>query len=152
MIRKLIDVRVDDVPDNSNPASIVSITIGDKLINDVLSGGYNVQPVPLPNSLFIDIRITVYDNGIRMTDMLLTLGYATSDAPKYIGTNIFPKAPNTPGITKKNIISNPCKVILRLYMFWFSVVIILFPEVPNSNLINTDNIVPDIPNKNVASK
>jgi hypothetical protein len=93
VLSKLSDVRVDDVPDNSNPASIVSTTIGDKLINDVLSGGYNVQPIPIPNSLFIDIRITVYDKGIRMTDMLLTLGYATSDAPKYIGTNRFPIDP-----------------------------------------------------------
>ena len=93
---------------------MTSIPIGDKLINDVLNGGYNVQPVPLPNSVFIDISITVYDKGIRMTDMLLTLGYATSDVPKYIGINIFPKVPYTAGITKKKIISKPCKVILRL--------------------------------------
>jgi hypothetical protein len=114
VIRKLSDVRVDDVPDNSNPASIVSITIGDKLINDVLSGGYNVQPIPIPNSDVKDIRINAYDKGIRMTDMLLTLGYATSDIVKYIGPNIFPIDPYIPGITKKKIISNPCKVILIL--------------------------------------
>jgi hypothetical protein len=93
---------------------ITSNSTGDKLINDVLSGGYNVQPVPLPNSLFIDKSIKVYDNGIIKTDILLILGYATSDAPSPKGINIFPRAPNNPGITKKKIISNPCKVILRL--------------------------------------
>ena len=111
---KLREVRVDDVPDNSNPRIKTSTTIGDKLINDVLNRGYNVQPVPLPNSLFIAISTTVYDKGIRMTDMLLTLGYATSDVPKYIGINIFPRVPYAAGITKKKIISNPCKVIVIL--------------------------------------
>jgi hypothetical protein len=93
---------------------MTSTPTGDKLISDVLSGGYNVQPVPLPNSLFKDKSTKVYDSGITKTDILLTLGYATSGAPKYIGTKIFPKDPNNPGITKKKIISNPCKVILRL--------------------------------------
>jgi len=93
---------------------MTSIPIGDKLISDVLSGGYNVQPIPLLNSLYKDKSTKVYDNGITKTDILLTLGYATSDAPKYIGTKVFPSPPNNPGITKKKIISNPCKVILRL--------------------------------------
>ena len=124
----------------------------DKLINDVLSGGYNVQPVPIVNSLFIDKSIKQYDSSIIMIDILLILGYATSDDPKYIGTKVFPSPPNNPGITKKKIISNPCKVILRLQKFWFSGGIILLPEEHNSNLISTDNIVPDKPNRNVESK
>jgi hypothetical protein len=94
---------------------MTSTPTGDKLISDVLNGGYNVQPVPLlQNSLFKDKSTKVYDSGIIKTDILLTLGYATSDAPKYIGTKVFPSPPNNPGITKKKIISNPCKVILRL--------------------------------------
>jgi hypothetical protein len=93
---------------------MTSTPTGDKLISDVLSGGYNVQPVPLPNSLFKDKSTKVYDSGITKTDILLILGYATSDDPKYIGTKVFPSPPNNPGITKKKIISNPCKVILRL--------------------------------------
>ena len=62
------------------------------------------------------------------------------------------KPPNNPGITKKNIINNPCKVILILQKFWFSGGIILFPEEYNSNLINTENIVPQRPNNNAESK
>jgi hypothetical protein len=93
---------------------MTSIPIGDKLISDVLSGGYNVQPVPLLNSLFKDKSTKVYDNGITKTDILLTLGYATSCVPMYIGMNVFPSPPINSGITKKKIISNPCKVILRL--------------------------------------
>jgi hypothetical protein len=40
---KLIDVRHDDIPDNNNPYNKISIPIGDRLINDVLNGGYNVK-------------------------------------------------------------------------------------------------------------
>jgi hypothetical protein len=93
---------------------MTSIPTGDKLINHVLNGGYNVQPVPLLTSTFIAKSIKVYDSGIIKTDILLTLGYVTSDAPKYIGMKILPNVPNNTGITKKKIISNPCKVILRL--------------------------------------
>ena len=109
--RKLRDVRVDDVPDNSSAHIIRSITIGDKVISDVDNGGYNVQPVPVPNSLLRAADMIVYDMGINSTDRLLILGYTTSDVPKYNGANIFPKDPKSAGITKKKIISKPCKVI-----------------------------------------
>ena len=111
---KLIDVKLVDIPESSKLYKVRSIPILVNVIKDVLNGGYNVQPVPLPNSLFKDKSTKVYDSGITKTDILLTLGYATSDAPKYIGTKVFPSPPNNPGITKKKIISNPCKVILRL--------------------------------------
>ena len=47
---KLIDVRHDDIPDNNNPYNKISIPIGDRLINDVLNGGYNVQPALAGNN------------------------------------------------------------------------------------------------------
>ena len=56
---KLIDVRHDDIPDNNNPYNNISIPIGDRLINDVLNGGYNVQPVPLLNSPVTDNIIKI---------------------------------------------------------------------------------------------
>ena len=93
---------------------IISIPTGDKLIWLVLRGGYNVQPVPPSNSLYIDKNIVTYDKGIIMIDILLTLGYATSGAPNNMGIKIFPNNPINPGIIKKKIINNPCKVILRL--------------------------------------
>jgi hypothetical protein len=111
---KLRDVRVDDRPDSSNPHIITSIETVDRLISDVLSGGYIVHPNPLLNSLLIDNITTTYDSGIISTEQMLILGYVTSDTPKNIGTNVFPRDPNNPGTTKKKIISNPCKVILRL--------------------------------------
>jgi len=111
---KFRDVRVDDRPDNNKPHIRTSIETVDRLISEVLSGGYNVHPNPLLNSLFIDNIKSPYDSGIMSTEQILTLGYVTSDTPKNKGTNIFPRAPNNPGTTKKKIISNPCKVILRL--------------------------------------
>ena len=42
------------MPLNNKPYMIKLIPTDDKLISVVLSGGYNVQPVPLPNSIPID--------------------------------------------------------------------------------------------------
>jgi hypothetical protein len=112
--KKLRDVRFDDIPDNDKPNMITDIPTDDKLINDVLSGGYNVQPIPFPNSLFDDNIVVLYEVGITKIDILLILGYVISGIHKYIGTKVFPGLPYNPGITKKKIISNPCKVIKRL--------------------------------------
>ena len=102
------------MPDSTRPHRMTSTPTGDKLSPDVLSGGYNVQPVPMPYSPSRDSNTNRYDSGITRTDMLLTLGYATSGAPAYNTVCVFPSPPNSPGITKKKIISNPCRVILRL--------------------------------------
>jgi len=89
--------------------------------------------------------IIKYEQGNINTDILLILGYHTSDAPNIIGTKEFPKLPINPGITKKKIISNPCKVIQRRYMFTFSQLTILLLHQSSSYLITNDIIVPDIP-------
>ena len=60
---------------------MTSTPTGDTLINDVLNGGYNVQPVPcvpLLNSPVTDKIIKIYDNGNIKIDILFTLGYTTS--------------------------------------------------------------------------
>ena len=57
-----------------------------------------------------------------------------------------------PGITKKKIIRNPCKVMLILQKFWFSGDIILFPDEYNSILIRTEINVPEIPKMNADNK
>ena len=57
---------------------MTSTPTGDTLINDVLNGGYNVQPVPcvpLLNSPVTDKIIKIYDNGNIKIDILFTLGY-----------------------------------------------------------------------------
>jgi len=74
---------------------------------EVLSGGYNVQPIPIPNSKHIDNIIQAYEKGIISIDILLTLGYPTSGEPFKTGMKTFPNPPNNPGITKKKIITNP---------------------------------------------
>jgi len=40
---KLKDVRVDDRPDSNKPKIMTSIETVDRLISDVLSGGYNTD-------------------------------------------------------------------------------------------------------------
>jgi hypothetical protein len=83
---KLIAVKVDDIPEISKLYRIRSNPTLVKVIKDVLNGGYNVQPIPLAYSQIIDNINIIYDEGTIKTDILLILGYITSDAPKYIGT------------------------------------------------------------------
>jgi len=44
-------VRAEDIPDINNPKTTKAVLEGDKLIKEVLKGGYNVHPVPPPNSV-----------------------------------------------------------------------------------------------------
>ena len=41
--QKLTDVRDEDIPDINNPKTITAVLEGDKLMKEVLNGGYNVQ-------------------------------------------------------------------------------------------------------------
>jgi hypothetical protein len=82
---KLIDVKLVDIPEISKEYRIRSIPTLVNVIRVLLNGGYNVQPIPLPYSLIIEFIIIVYDDGIIKIDILLILGYTTSDDPKYIG-------------------------------------------------------------------
>jgi hypothetical protein len=82
---KLIDVKLVDIPESSKLYRVRSIPILVRFIRDVLNGGYNVQPIPLAYSQIIDNINIIYDEGTIKTDILLILGYITSDAPKYIG-------------------------------------------------------------------
>ena len=43
-------MRHEDIPEINNPKIRFPVLEGDKLINEVLKGGYNVHPVPPPNS------------------------------------------------------------------------------------------------------
>ena len=77
------------VVDNPENSKLYKIRSNPTLVNDnpdVLNGGYNVQPIPLPYSQIRDNIIIRYEYGIIKTDIILILGYITSDAPKYIGT------------------------------------------------------------------
>ena len=50
-------MRHEDIPDINNPKTMKAVLEGDKLMKEVLNGGYNVHPVPPPNSEIIEIRI-----------------------------------------------------------------------------------------------
>ena len=43
-------MRDEDIPDINNPKTMEAVLEGDKLMKEVLNGGYNVHPVPPPNS------------------------------------------------------------------------------------------------------
>ena len=43
-------MRHEDIPDINNPKTMKAVLEGDKLMKEVLNGGYNVHPVPPPNS------------------------------------------------------------------------------------------------------
>jgi len=43
-------VRHEDIPDINNPKIRFPVLEGDKLMKEVLNGGYNVHPVPPPKS------------------------------------------------------------------------------------------------------
>ena len=74
------------IPDMNNPKIIKAVLEGDKLIKEVLKGGYNVHPVPPPNSVHKESITKRYEIGRMKIDKLLTLGYTTSADPRKIGT------------------------------------------------------------------
>ena len=78
--------------------------------------------------------------------MLFNLGKAISGAPSISGTNQLPKPPIMTGITKKNIITTACAVIITLYN-WPLPANICAPGAANSSLINIEKIVPTKPAK-----
>ena len=79
-------MRDEDIPDINNPKTMKAVLEGDKLMKEVLNGGYNVHPVPPPNSE-IKERITKrYERKRIKIEKLFTLGYTTSGDPCKIGT------------------------------------------------------------------
>jgi hypothetical protein len=85
VIKKFKLVRHEDIPDMSNPKTTKAVLEGDKLIKEVLKGGYNVHPVPPPNSVHKESITKRYETGRMRIDKLLTLGYTTSADPRKIG-------------------------------------------------------------------
>ena len=67
-------MRHEDIPDINNPKIINAVLEGDKLIKEVLKGGYNVHPVPPPNSEIIEIIMKRYERDRIKIDKLFTLG------------------------------------------------------------------------------
>ena len=81
IIMKTYDVRDEDIPDINNPKTITAVLEGDKLMKEVLNGGYNVHPVPPPNSEIKERIRKRYERERIKIEKLLTLGYTTSGDP-----------------------------------------------------------------------
>jgi len=74
-------VRHEDIPDNNNPKIRKAVLEGDKLMKEVLNGGYNVHPVPPPNSEIKERIAKRYERKRSKIEKLFTLGYTTSGDP-----------------------------------------------------------------------
>ena len=81
VVKKFKLVRHEDIPDMNNPKMIKAVFEGDKLIMEVLKGGYNVHPVPPPNSEIKERIRKRYERERIKIEKLLTLGYTTSGDP-----------------------------------------------------------------------
>jgi hypothetical protein len=71
-------VRHEDIPETNNPNKRFPVLEGDKLMKEVLNGGYNVHPVPPPNSEIKERIRRRYERKRIKIEKLLTLGYTTS--------------------------------------------------------------------------
>ena len=71
-------MRHEDIPEINNPKIRFPKLEGDKLMKEVLNGGYNVHPVPPPNSEKQERIMKRYETKRIKIEKLLTLGYTTS--------------------------------------------------------------------------
>lgn len=74
-------MRHEDIPEINNPKIRIPKLEGDKLMKEVLNGGYNVHPVPPPNSEIKERIMKRYERKRIKIEKLLTLGYTTSGDP-----------------------------------------------------------------------
>ena len=69
-------MRHEDIPEINNPKIRFPVLEGDKLMKEVLNGGYNVHPVPPPNSEIKERIMKRYERKRIKIEKLLTLGYS----------------------------------------------------------------------------
>jgi hypothetical protein len=81
VIKKFKLVRHEDIPDMSNPKTTKAVLEGDKLMKEVANGGYNVHPVPAPNSEIKEKTTRRYERKRIKIEKLFTLGYTASGDP-----------------------------------------------------------------------
>merc|ERR1711871_197771 len=104
----------DAIPDKCR-LNIAISTPGPECDSILLNGGYTVQPAPTPFSTKADHTKSNREGGNNQKLKLLSLGKAMSGEPISRGKNQFPNPPISDGITRKNIIINPCAVMMTLY-------------------------------------
>lgn len=94
---------IEDTPARCK-LKILKSTAEPECASSALRGGYNVQPVPTPDSTIEDKSNKNKDTGNNQKLKLFNLGKAMSGTPNIIGMNQLPKAPISMGITIKKII------------------------------------------------
>jgi hypothetical protein len=72
--KKFKEVKAEEIPDINKPKIINPMEEGAKLMNDVLKGGYNVHPVPPPNSDTTESIKIKYDRNSNKIEKLFILG------------------------------------------------------------------------------
>ena len=65
-------MRHEDIPEINNPKIRFPVLEGDKLMKEVLNGGYNVHPVPPPNSEIKERIMKRYETKRIKIEKLLT--------------------------------------------------------------------------------
>ena len=65
-------MRHEDIPEINNPNKRFPVLEGDKLMKEVLNGGYNVHPVPPPNSEIKERIMKRYETKRIKIEKLLT--------------------------------------------------------------------------------
>ncbi len=74
-------MRHEHIPEVNNPKIRFPVLEGDKVMKEVDNGGYNVHPVPPPNSEIKERIRKRYERERIKIEKLLTLGYTTSGDP-----------------------------------------------------------------------
>ena len=75
-------MRHEDIPEINNPKIRFPVLEGDKLMKEVLNGGYNVHPVPPPNSEIKERIKKRYERERISFDKLKPLFYRISNENK----------------------------------------------------------------------
>ena len=75
-------MRHEDIPEINNPKIRFPVLEGDKLMKEVLNGGYNVHPVPPPNSEIKERIKKRYERERISFDKLKPLFYRISNVHK----------------------------------------------------------------------
>ena len=72
-------MRHEDIPEINNPKIRFPVLEGDKLMKEVLNGGYNVHPVPPPNS---EIKERIMKRPLIASVVSLVSGCEKEDTKK----------------------------------------------------------------------
>jgi len=101
---KFIAPKIEPAPEMCK-LKIAKSTAGPECIEILDNGGYTVQPVPTPESKYIENKSKIKEGINNQKLKLFNLGKAISGAPIKRGTNQLPNPPISIGITIKKIIT-----------------------------------------------